>query len=104
MLEVEQWAELRREAVANDREALASSGHGDPAFRDGGRLVAAVGVHGGGRLAAPAGLGCPDQFWSVCPAHASPPGPQVNPALPTTEPGVPGLVHRGCARAHSQAM
>src|SRR6185437_15907892 len=46
--------ELRREAVANDREALASTGHGDPAFRDGGRLVTALGVPRGGRLAAPA--------------------------------------------------
>src|SRR4029077_488318 len=53
----------------------------------------AVGVPRGGRLAAPADLGCPDQFWYVCPARASPPGPvttggqpaapaPVNPAVP----------------------
>ena len=107
--------ELRREAVANDREALASSGHGDPAFRDGGRLVAAAGVHGGGRLAAPAGLGCPDQFWYVCPARASPPGPgdhrRSAGGAGTGEPGPPrrwlgmsGWVHQGAWGHTPQAM
>src|SRR5262249_57403581 len=102
-------------AVGERRDGGRRGAGGAPPLGGGGGRGAAGGGRGGGWLAAPAGLGCPGQFWYVCPARASPPGSGDHrrsasgagvgePGPPRGWLGMSGWVHQGAWGHTPQAM